>query len=223
MNKIKYYILLALICITEGIWAQSDFGVWTNFDVKKKLSKRLDATVEGEFRTRNDNKTIGRWDLSTELSYRINSFLKVGGSYNFIRFNHKKRGWETGHRYELFTTGAYHWSHFELSLREKYQHTYRVGVSSTYKRANPKDMLRSRVQLSYNIPKCRFTPYTSVEFYHTLNDPQRNGLEKTRYTIGTTYKINKKNMFEVYYRYQAETSSDNEDENILGIGYTLKF
>lgn len=222
-NKIFFRVLLLLL-IPACVSAQSDdFGIWTNIEAKTAILPGLDALVEGDFRTRDDLGTIDRWSLSGGLSYRIWPFLKVGGDYYFIRFNHEKRGWETGHRYGLYATGTYKWNRFSFSLREKYQHTYREGVSSGKKRANPKDILRSRMQVSYNIRKSGFNPYASVELFHTLNAPQSNGLEKARYTIGTEYKLNKRNAFRCYYRYQDSKDDDDIDQHILGIGYTIKF
>lgn len=223
MNKNVVLVLLALF-FTGSVYAQSDdFGVWTTIEAKKKLFGGLEASVEGDFRTRDDAGTVDRWSGSAGLSYKIWDFLKVGGDYVYMRFNHDKRGWETGHRYNLYAVGSYKWNRFTLSLRERYQHTYRKDVSATAKRANPKDILRSRAQVAYNIKKSAFKPYASMELFHKLNDPQDNGLDKIRYTLGTEYKLNKRSAFEVYYRYQ--TVRDEEDPNIhvLGVGYSIKF
>jgi len=221
MNKIIFICLALLLC--SSVYAQSDdFGVWTTIEAKKKLLPGLEASIEGDFRTRDDLGTVDRWSGAAGLSYRIWSFLKVGGDYTFIRFNHTKRGWETGHRYNLYATGSYRWNRLNFSLRERYQQTYRKDVSVTAKRANPKKILRSRLQMSYDIKKSAFEPYASMELFHKLNDPQNNGLDKIRYTFGTEYKLNKKNAFQIYYRYQ--TVRDDEDPNlhVLGLGYTIK-
>lgn len=224
MNKYKLTLVVICLFASVGIHAQSDdFGIWTSIELEKKILPGLNIATEGEFRTRDNSGTIDRWSASADVSYRLLPYLKVGGTYSFINFNHEKREWEVGHRYSLYVTGSYKWNRLNISLREKYQHTYRNGVSSTSTRANPKDMLRSRLQLSYNIPKCKFNPYASVELYHTLNDPQSNGLDKTRYTLGTEYKLNKKSAFEVFYRYQDEADDDETNGHVLGVGYKLKF
>ncbi|NDW12738.1 DUF2490 domain-containing protein [Bacteroides sp. 214] len=222
MNK-KIILLVMLLC-TICANAQDDFGIWTSIGVEKKILPGLNAYAEGDFRLRDDAQTIDRWSGGIGLSYKIFSFLKISGDYNLIRFNHEKRDWETGHRFNLYATGSYKWDNFTISLRERFQQTYREGVSRTAKRANPKKILRSRLQVSYKIADTKFKPFASVELFHTLNDPQSNGLDKTRYTVGTEYKINKKNAFEVYYRYQANNKDDSEqNRHILGVGYTFDF
>lgn len=222
MNKRVLLLFGAMWGIGLSVHAQgSDFGVWSSVGAEKTILPGLEASVEGEFRTRNDLGTVDRYAGELGLSYKVCKFLKIGGAYSYIRFNHEKRGWENGHRYNLFATGSYKWNRFTLSLRERYQHTYRKGVSSTQKRANPKDVLRSRLQLAYDIRKSPLKPYASMELYHTLNDPQDNGLEKIRYTIGTDYKLTKKHVFQVYYRFQDDRSGD-ADKHVLGVGYTFK-
>lgn len=223
MNNNRFFLLAFLLSLFVETYAQSDFGVWTSLEVKKKIFPGFDAAFEGEFRTRDDSKTVDRWSASADLSYRLNQYLKIGGVYSYINFNHPKRKWEVGHRYSLYSTGSYEWKRLTISLRERYQHTYRVGVSSTSTRANPKDVLRSRLQFSYNISKSKLSPYASVELYHTLNDPEGNGLDKTRYTLGTEYKLNKRSAFDLFYRYQSQTDDDEDDGHVLGLGYSLKF
>ena len=46
--------------------------------------------------------------------------------------------------------------------------------------------------------------------------------EKYRLTIGSEYKIDKKNRLELYYRFQRDMDDD-LNSNILGVGYSLKF
>ncbi|MCD8032618.1 MAG: DUF2490 domain-containing protein [Bacteroides sp.] len=224
MNKKNLIGCLLLLGMPLFAYGQSDdFGIWTSAGARKRLFPGLVAELEGEFRLRDNLKETDRWGVAADLSYRIIPYLKVGASYNLIRFHHEKRGWETRHRYSLYGVGSYDWNRFTLSLRERYQHTYKVGVSSTAKRANPKDVLRSRLKLEYDIRKSPFSPYASVELFHTLNDPQGNGLEKIRYTAGTGYKLNKRNRFDFYYHYQDQADDDETNGHILGIGYQYRF
>lgn len=222
-------LLVGIIAGTGQLAAQSnDFGVWTSVAGEIDIIKGLNFGVEGEFRSRDNSSEVDRWSGSADLSYRICPYLKAGVSYSFLYVNNeKKKGnvWENRHRYNIYLTGSYKWDRFTFSLRERFQHTYRVGVKEKADRANPKQILRSRLQISYNIRKCKFNPYVSCEFFNGLNDPQKNELEKVRYTIGTEYKLNKKNSFDFCYRYQTKDSGDDDEPNrhILGISYSHKF
>lgn len=82
-------------------------------------------------------------------------------------------------------------------------------------------VLRSRLQVEYDIKGVPFEPYASVEMHNDLNG---FGIKKMRYTIGGDYKINKKHSVGLYYRYQDFTGSDEgESTHILGVGYKFKF
>ena len=63
-------------------------------------------------------------------------------------------------------------------------------------KGNAGHVLRSRIQAEYDIPLCTWTPNASVELYNAWS------VQKVRYTIGADWKINKKNSFSIYYRFQ---------------------
>ena len=81
--------------------------------------------------------------------------------------------------------------------------------------------LRSRLQVSYNIKGFPFEPFAEVEVYNELD--KAFALDKVRYTVGTEYKINKKNKLKVYYRYQDYADIDEVNGHALGLGYAFEF
>ena len=114
-----------------------------------------------------------------------------------------------------------------------YQYTYRVGLSvpkynleEQIRKENEEipaksvHVLRSRLQVEYDIRKSPFKPYTSCEWYHSLNG---EGFKKICWTLGTSYKLNKKNTFDLCYRYQNEADEDEADGHVIGVGYSFKF
>lgn len=215
-------IFLGLSCCMS-IAAQDDFGSILSFDVTKKIAKGLNLSFEEEYRTRSDFSMSDRFAHTLELSYKPLKFLKVGGAYNLIHFNHEKRGWELRHRYYFYASGSVEAGRFSFSLRERFQSTKRQGVEATAARANPKLYLRSRLKADYNIRKCKFTPYASVELFNTLNDPLQNEMNQWRGIAGVEYKLNKKNAFQFYYRYTNYMDEEEIDKHLFGIGYSFKF
>ena len=124
---------------------------------------------------------------------------------------------------------------FQVSLRERWQYTYRPektidqrwdfdddeydGKSKTYS-GRGKNILRSRVQISYDIPNSHFESYVSAEMYNGWS------VEKMRYTAGVDWKITKKHAVGAYYLYQAVHDDDDDNEpnlHILGLEYKFKF
>ena len=81
--------------------------------------------------------------------------------------------------------------------------------------------LRTRLQVSYDIKGCPLEPFAEVEIYNELDNDF--ALDKVRYTVGTDYKINKKNKLKVYYRYQDCVDIDKVSGHVLGLGYAFEF
>lgn len=215
-------LLLGFICCVSAY--ADDFGSILSVDITKKITKGLNFMFEEEYRTRSDFGKTDRFSHTLELSYKPVKYLKVGGAYNLINFNHEKKDWEIRHRYYFYATGSISAGRFGFSLRERFQSTKRQGVEETAKRANPKLYLRSRLKVDYDIPKSKFEPFGSIEFSNTLNHPQENTMDRWRAIIGTAFNLNKKNTLQVYYRY-TNYKDDEEDTDIhqIGAGYSFKF
>lgn len=240
MKKKIFILLLALYSIVPTIKAQS---IWTSAEFRMKLVTNLNAFVEAEYRTHDKLTDTERISGTLGLDYKICNNLKATAGYTYIHQRTideiTKKGnvipayWQPKHRASFALTGNLKLGRFTLSLRERYQYTYRTsqwvpkfesdGVTpkgNEWVDAKGKHVLRSRLEVEYNIAKCKFTPYASCEMYNSFND--NFGIEKVRYTIGTSYKINKKNSISLYYRYIANGDDDEEGGHIIGIGYKFK-
>ncbi|MBQ5377871.1 MAG: DUF2490 domain-containing protein, partial [Prevotella sp.] len=151
--------------------------------------------------------------------------------------------WGLRHRVNLSLTGTLKLGRFDISLRERWQYTYRPektvssrtkytyltdgtlsGTSEdneqkTYK-GKGKSVLRSRLAVGYDIPNCKVDPHASAEAYNSWS------IEKIRYIVGADWKLNKKHVFTLDYRYQyLRNDEPNGDPNIhiIALGYKYKF
>lgn len=94
------------------------------------------------------------------------------------------------------------------------------------KKAKIDHKLRSRLEVSYDIPKCKFEPFLSVEAFNEID--KQFALGKMRYTLGTDYKFNKHSKLSAYYRYQVSYNSkvvydEETGGNIIGLEYSFDF
>ena len=244
-NQIAALLLLIAILIPTSLHAD-DAGLVVSAEASYKISKKWNAGFETEFRSRNNFRTADRVSLGPSLSYKVLPWLKASVSYNLLIDNNREKityqddevsynnwrpsYWGLRHRFNVSLTASYKIQRVELSLRERWQYTYRPskmidnfdfdeGIWEDHEvRGKGKNVLRSRLQLEWDIPKCKFDPYASVEF-HTTRD-----LEKTRFIVGVNHSIKKKHNFNLYYRYQLSgSSSDEPNIHLLGLGYTFKF
>lgn len=151
--------------------------------------------------------------------------------------------WGVRHRLFVQLAGSVSAGHFSFSLRERWQYTYRPeaqdkkynfkwaedaddndyisGYAMEPVKGKGKNVLRSRLQVSYDIPNSKFEPFANAEMF---ND--NDGISKMRYQIGTDYKIKKKHVLSLTYRYQTVNGNDDEGEgnaHLIGLGYMYKF
>lgn len=224
MKQLKILFFTASLLTIHTLSAQDDLGSSLSAEITKRIIPGLNLSLEEDFRLRDNLSEVDRFSTTLELSYKPWKFLKLGGAYNLINYNHETKGWEVRHRYYFFATGSYRINRFTVSLRERFQSTYRVGVKETSKRANPKLYLRSRLEVEYDIRNCKFEPFASVELYNTLNDPQGNKMNKLKYTAGSKYKLNKRNSLQLYYRYiNFKDDDEGNGKHMIGLGYSYKF
>lgn len=151
--------------------------------------------------------------------------------------------WNNKHRVSAGLT--FSWKptkRLSLSLRERYQFTARPSflvpqfVGDTpwgNKTVSDKHqhLLRSRIEAEYKpYKKCKFTPFASFELYSRLREDNKTKdkvtgagfCEKWRLTVGSEYKITKRNDVELFYRY-CNRSEPSEGDMLHTIGFCYSF
>ena len=249
-DRIIATALLAVVSLTAA--AQTESGLIAGAEVEKKVNKQLSIGFEAELRTRNNFKTMDRWSLGLGASYKFNKWLKADAGYQLLNTNFREKlepytsdsgkprikwrpsYWDIKHRVYASLTGTYKFqNNLRLSLRERWQYTYRPEKTVTrwdfdnswwedkVRLGKGKNQLRSRLQLEYDKKKALLTPYASVELYNSW------AIEKIRYTVGTDINVTKSHTFNVFYRFQnmKNVEADEYDPNMhyLGVGYKFKF
>ena len=249
MERSLIIALLLTFAALRQAQAQSDFGMWYELGAEKKLSRQWSAGAEAELRTRNNSRTLDRWSAGLSAEYKIVKGLKASAGYTLLYDNNqeeltfKKKSnlaapnkwtpsyWGVRHRLYLSLTGSVDWGRLGISLRERWQYTYRPEATGkrydfdeeswTDVKGKGKNVLRSRLQLSYDIAHWKLDPTASVEMF---ND--KGGIQKMRYQVGVDYKYQKKHVFSLAYRYQSVGSDDDDndaDRHLIGLGYKYKF
>lgn len=126
MKQLKILFFTASLLTIHTLSAQDDLGSSLSADITKRVIPGLNLSLEEDFRLRDNLSEVDRFSTTLELSYKPWKFLKLGGAYNLINYNHETKGWEVRHRYYFFATGSYRINRFTVSLRERFQSTYRV-------------------------------------------------------------------------------------------------
>lgn len=257
MNKVLTIILLATVVAVNPAKAQSEGGLLLGAEVEKKISQDFSLSIEGDFRSRNNFKTIDRWSGGIGGSYKLTKWLKADAGYTLLYDNNREKVtpyttdkgrsrikwrpsyWGTRHRfYTSLSLNHKFNNNLRISLRERWQYTYRPEQSVTRWKLTPADLtkeldedyvrtgrgkhqLRSRLQVEYDKKRALFTPFANAEFYNSM------AIEKIRYTVGTDVRLSRAHSLSVYYRFQDMKNMDDDDYDpdmhYLGLGYKFKF
>ena len=232
-----------------------DFGVWAEANIEKKLSKRMTLEGDVELRTRDDVGEIDRWSVGVGVDYKLTDWLKAGLSYTLLDDNNHKVNssgkkysdyWGLRHRLNVSLTASKDFGNLTVSLRERWQYTYRPektvdrywnytdddddryygepvvkrGVTETHTyRGKGSNKWRNRLQLKYKLTKM-WRPYINAE--STIGG---SGLDKMRYSLGTEIRLTKQHWLDTKYLYQHSYKDDDSEGNrhVIAIGYTYKF
>lgn len=82
-------------------------------------------------------------------------------------------------------------------------------------------LLRSRLQVGYNIRHCKFSPVVSVEFLNDLTSGF--DLDQIRLGAGVDYSIDKRRSLSLEWRYKDRTDSDESNGHLFILGYNFSF
>lgn len=239
---VRYGLALAALLLTavEVRAEGDDFGIWTEVNVEKKVTRNLSVDGGVEMRTRDHVKTVDRWSGSVGASYKLTDWLKASAGYTYLydhneKWNDKQTKvanfWGSRHRFNVSLTGSVSFGNLSVSLRERWQYTYRpektvdrTKVSNgkvedkTYN-GKGKNVWRNRLQLKYKVSSL-WRPYISGESYVA-----GSGMEKLRLAAGTEIRLSKKHSLDAKYMFQKVYDEDDDEGNrhILCFGYTFKF
>lgn len=242
--RLTFVIIILFLPIIVPLFAQApDNALWTTIDIKKKFKHGFALNLEQEYRMRDNFSNTDKLQTSLDLSWKPLDFLKGGVAYCMINKNpNNSTSWELRHRYVAYLAGSYDIGRFSLGLKEKFQHTNRVGITADADKANPSNVIRSKVDLTYNIRKSKVTPFVSAEVFYALNEP--NGIQipaatqmitETRYAAGVEYSLKKNLSIEAGYLYSAGKEWDDDalghniggylkqytNALVLGLNYTF--
>ena len=244
----KKTIIMLMILLPIGVRAQSDeFGTWTSVSLDKKLSKQFSLGTELELRTGNNLKNIDRWSAGISVDYRLAKWLKASAGYTYLYDYHpeaytyqddgdlNKRTmtyFGSRHRLSVSLTASKDFGKLNVSLRERWQYTYRpeqenmrmdyqhadLGYSYSV-RGKPTNIWRNKLQLKYKTTGL-LQPYLYGETYVS-----GTGFDKLRLSLGTDLKLSKRSSLNVGYVYQKVYDNVDEEGNkhVLSIGYKYKF
>ncbi len=226
MNESNRILSLGcLLLAASTAWAQSDFGVWTSVEGSTKLNKKLELSVEGEYRTQDMSTMTERASGAVNLSYKNKAipFLKADVGYTFMYMHYPaeteiKYQEDDEGNYETDANGAFIPSHKNVDAAYwTARHRATASLTGSFKWNRFKFSLRERYQFTYRMPsQCDRERYD----YHpdfgewddmpqqAIDDKKAKSDHKLRSRLQISYDI-KKCPFEPYVEVELYNQLDN--------------
>ncbi|PCH67144.1 MAG: hypothetical protein COC06_11725 [Bacteroidales bacterium] len=210
--KNTHYLIILLLILALSTKAQeveNEFQSRTSITLSTKLLKNLKVSISPELRF-DENFSLDKSLLEGKASYKLFDHFSLGAGYRFYANKRESKSTEYYNRYSLIAKYTKSYYRFDPSLK--------VSYSNFSDDESDSNMLRYKAAVKYNIRKSKFTPYAGLEFVQQTKD---GDLHKTRYFIGTNYKICKKNYIEASYKFDY-FQNEFKNRHIVSIGYKLK-
>lgn len=206
---------LCLVCLAACLPAlraqDSDFVTWNKMKARHKLTPKVELQGDIEMRTRDALEEIDRWGLALATSITLRPFLKAEGGYEVHYRNRGEEGWKFRHRYHAGVSLSLKKKRWTFSLRERFQHTFDGRGSDEFR-------LRTRLKAAYKV--AGWSPYASLEQYHSLGRDEWFRAARFRARGGAEAKLSSAWSADIFYCYQHESD---KDKHILGWELTYRF
>ena len=173
-----FSILNSQFSILNSVSAQTDVildpevGGRLSVGLDKKIVKGLHVSLEEEARFDKNFRSFDRLQTTLGLSYKVNKYFKCGIGYVFMNpySNSSSSFGDFRHRLFVDATGTVRMGKWSLSLKERFQWTYRSGDFNEYQYPRNALTLKSRLTLKYR-GFAKVTPYAYFEIRNFLNAP----------------------------------------------------
>lgn len=224
MKRIIFLFMILCFALNGFSQATSDAGLWTTFNVDKKLRKDFSIFATEEFRLRDNFSRVNLFYTDLGFELRPAKFLKVALAYRLIEKNLDDGSYSYRHRIMLDITLKKKFGDFAFSYRQRLQREIR-NIYTSEDGILPEWYSRNKFTIKYDFGK-PVTPYIAAEFRYQILNPralESDGTwHRSRYIAGIDYKRNDKSTFGLYYMIQNEYNvSAPQNQYIIGLEYTL--
>ena len=226
----KFRILIAisiLIVSANSLFSQDmkvirDFRFIGKLGITKELFNSWEIGIESALKLEKDASRIDEIDFDLDVHYQPHSILVLGVGYRYA-FNQKKDStYEQKQRLFGEAELNFKWERFKFEYRLRYQNVD-DDFFQYVETAPAEHILRNRIQLNYNIPKSKLTPYFYSELYGNLEKGTQFAI-KMKFALGFKYSLGKYGKVRLYYRIDRQLNDQYPfTYHSLGIGYRYKF
>jgi len=224
--KRSLLLLFCFICFGTSAFSQAtnDAGLWSTFNLEKKLNEKFSFFVTEEFRLRENFTRVNLFYTDLGVAYQPAKFLKISLAYRLIEKAMIDDSYSYRHRIMLDITVKKKLGNFGISYRHRLQREVR-NIQTSEAGFMPEWYSRNKFAIKYDLNK-PITPYVAAEFRYQITNPRLVEADhvwsRARYFAGLDYKRNDKHAFGLYYMIQREFNvSAPQNLYIVGIEYSI--
>jgi hypothetical protein len=230
MKNYTIVVLLIIVFSYNKNYSQEndekDFALWSSVGVDYSPIKSLKFGIEQNLRLKEDASEVDEYFTEIQAEFEIFKNFEIAQAIRIIRENDnegKKQGYEKHIRFSFDLKYNFDIKRFNLFYRLRYQNKKELDLEED-DTATPVKYLRFKTGFEYKIKNWPLDPEFAVEFFNRKRENyafiKDAKLSRTRFTLGTSYKIKKFGKFGIYYRYQKNSRIDNDFQtSILGLKY----
>jgi hypothetical protein len=225
----RYSILLffPILVISADISAQdtkvvSDFRFDGSVGIEKEFFNRLEIGFESIIKLEKNASIIDEIDFDLDVKYKLFDFLILGIGYRFAENKRKSGQFEVNQRLSTQAEFKLKVDRFALEYRIRYQNVDDDFI--LYDEVSPPEqILRNKLEVSYNINNCKLSPFLYSELFGNLKSTD-NFAFKIKYALGGKYSLGKYGKVKAFYRIIRELNNRNPYTYYnLSIGYVYDF
>jgi hypothetical protein len=197
-----------------------DAGLWVRFNLEKKITPFLSATLREEVRLNENITEVGEIFTDVGLSYRFLKRFEISANYRFSNKREVDDSYDRGHRYYFDLKYKEKIKKFSILLRMRFISQY-TNIYSSETGMVPNNHLTGKVTVKYKLMR-RIEPYISTEAFFCLDKKNQSYFDQIRCTAGIEYSFSRMHSVDLYYRICHELNTKNpETDFIIGLSYNL--
>lgn len=206
----KLLLIICLIMLSIIVKAQSDYKIWTTFNVSGNLSDKFKLVLEGEDRYSHKTYNIKYFHYDIGLIYKISNKFSAGTFYREIYINIKDFSTRLSQPHVDFFWKEFIGFKFRTRLEYQMFHNSNIDLENQFR-------LRLRPGWQFSFWK-NYNPYVQSEMFIS----EKYLLTRNRFSVGITIKYSK---IQIQPNYTLEHNNKNywSNRDIFWINTKFKF
>jgi len=221
-TKKWFIVLFSLLLPLTGYAQKKDFGIWYGVSAEHKLTDKLEINLSTDIRTFNNAAKIEEAFLEGGLSYSLNKYLSLTGSYRLTKSIEDDNSYYFRHKSLLDFKGNLPIGNFSLTCRLRFQTGVKTYIEDEGDK-HPEYTGRIKLKALYKTPSFPVNPYLYAESFCPMFSDKSGTIEKNRFAAGIEYSIAKRHSVEVEYIFQRDYVPHLSDIKVISINYKIKF